>query len=504
MNILIPIAGDDKFFRSDEYFFPKPLVEIAGTPMIELCVRNLVRQFPNAHFIFIVQAEHCTRFSLDGMLRILTDGRCTIVRLDRSTKGALCSALMAIDHIVADAPLAIANGDQIIEADLPALVARAERETHDAAVVTFESLHPRWSFVRVDDAGLVQEAAEKRVISRNAIAGFYYYRTGQMFLQAALRCLEYDAGVDGVFYISQTLNNLVLEGRKIAAHRIPASAYHSFYSPQKIQEYERQLQHNSVAHVSKKPDGINVVIPMAGEGSRFARAGYTKPKPFIDVAGRTMIETVMANLALEGARYILLARREHIAAEPGTVRRLKALGNVEILPIDGLTEGTACTVLHARGLIDNETPLLIANCDQIVDFSCENFVADCWARGLDGSILCFEDRARDPKWSFAKTDKNGLVVQVAEKLAISDQATVGLYLFRHGSDFVAGAVDMIARNERVNKEFYTCPVYNHVIARGARIGVHSVRAEDMHGLGVPDDLMAYLDLIGSEPERALA
>src|SRR5579871_2261441 len=102
MNILIPIAGEDKFFKAEEYFFPKPLVEVAGTPMIELCVRRLVTQFPTAHFIFVAQADHCRRYSLDGMLRILTDGRCTIVPLERPTKGALCSALMAIDEIAAD------------------------------------------------------------------------------------------------------------------------------------------------------------------------------------------------------------------------------------------------------------------------------------------------------------------------------------------------------------------------------------------------------------------
>ncbi|HUW79313.1 MAG TPA: NTP transferase domain-containing protein, partial [Acidocella sp.] len=404
MNILIPIAGEDKFFRSEEYFFPKPLVEVAGTPMIELCVRNLVRQFPAAHFIFVVQAEHCTRFSLDGMLRILTEGRCTIVLLDHRTQGALCSALLAIDHIAADEPLAIANGDQVIDADLAALVACANRQGQDAAIVTFESLHPRWSFVRLDDAGLVCEAAEKRVISRNAIAGFYYYRSGKLFVDAALRTLEYEAGIEGTYYVSQTLNNLILEGRKIVAQSIPTSAYHSFYSPQKVQEYERTLQSGTFldrALAATKPDTINVVIPMAGQGTRFAKAGYTKPKPFIDVAGRTMIETVMANLALKDARYILLARKDHMDAEPETVARLRALGNVEILPIDGLTEGTACTVLHARGLIDNGTPLLIANCDQVVDFSCEAFVADCWNRDLDGSILCFKDQARDPKWSFA-------------------------------------------------------------------------------------------------------
>jgi NDP-sugar pyrophosphorylase family protein len=507
MNILIPIAGEDRFFKADEYFFPKPLIEIAGTPMIELCVRTLVRQFPQARFIFVVQNEHCTKYSLDGMLRILTNDRCTIVRLNQPTKGALCSALLAIDHIPQDEPLAIANGDQIIGSDLGALIDRIEDERHDAAVVTFESLHPRWSFVQTGPDGFVCEAAEKRVISRNAVAGFYYYRTGKLFIDAALRTLEYEAGVGGAYFISQTLNNLVLEGRKIACEKIEAASYHSFYSPQKVHEYERHMQNQAwldrpVARSSAKQ--INVVIPMAGLGSRFAKAGYTKPKPFIDVAGKTMIERVMDNLALQGARYILLARKEHLDSERETVNRLLALGNVEFLPIETMTEGTACTVLHARGLIDNETPLLIANCDQIVDFSCEAFVADCWARGLDGSILCFKDSELDPKWSFAKTDRSGIVTQVAEKVAISDLATVGLYLFRRGSDFVAGAIDMLARNERVNNEFYTCPVYNHVIRNGGRIGVHEVRFEDMHGLGIPDDLIAYLELIGREPQRALA
>jgi len=507
MNILIPIAGEDRFFKADEYFFPKPLVEIAGTPMIELCVRNLVRQFPAAHFIFVVQNEHCTKYSLDGMLRILTSNRCTIVRLNQSTKGALCSALLAIDHIPQDEPLAIANGDQIIDADLGALVDRIDAQGHDAAVVTFESLHPRWSFVQTGPDGFVCEAAEKRVISRNAVAGFYYYRTGKLFIDAALRTLEYEAGVGGAYFISQTLNNLVLEGRKIACEKIDASSYHSFYSPQKVHEYERHAQNQALLTrppARSAPRQINVVIPMAGLGSRFAKAGYTKPKPFIDVAGKTMIERVMDNLALPGARYILLARKEHLESERETVKRLSALGNVEFLPIDTMTEGTACTVLHARALIDNETPLLIANCDQVVDFSCDTFVSDCWTRGLDGSILCFKDSELNPKWSFAKTDRSGLVTQVAEKVAISDLATVGLYLFRRGVDFVAGAIDMLARNERVNNEFYTCPVYNYVIRNGGRIGVHEVRFEDMHGLGVPDDLIAYLDLIGRQPQRALA
>src|SRR4029079_9115787 len=127
------------------------------------------------------------------------------------------------------------------EPDLAALVRQTERAGHDAAIVTFESLHPRWSFVRRDGNGFVSEAAEKRVISRDAIAGFYYYRTGKLFLDSALRTLEYDAGLDRAHFISQKLNNLILEGRKIACRKIPASLYHSFYSPQKVQEYERHV-----------------------------------------------------------------------------------------------------------------------------------------------------------------------------------------------------------------------------------------------------------------------
>jgi NDP-sugar pyrophosphorylase family protein len=507
MNILIPIAGEDKFFQSEEYFFPKPLVEVAGTPMIELCVGKLMAQFPAAHFIFVVQAEHCRRYSLDGMLRILTEGRCTIVPLDRATRGALCSALMAIDHISLEEPLAIANGDQIVDSDLAGLIADADARQQDAAVITFESLHPRWSFVRLTETALVCEAAEKRVISRNAIAGFYYYRTGKLFLNAALQALGSDSSVGGAYYISQTLNRLILDGCNIGAATIPAGNYHSFYSPQKVQEYERHLQSVRLpdrAIAPAKPATINVVIPMAGQGSRFAKAGYTKPKPFIDVAGRTMIETVMDNLALEGACYILIARRDHIDAEPETVARLKARGDVEIIALDGMTEGTACTVLHARDLIDNSAPLLIANCDQVVDFACSSFISDCLTRGLDGSILCFKDEARDPKWSFAKADTRGLVVQVAEKVAISDLATAGLYLFSKGKDFIAGAVDMIARNERMNGEFYTCPVYNHLVRKGSRIGVYEIQASAMHGLGVPEDLMAYLQTQGGSPRRALA
>jgi len=237
---------------------------------------------------------------------------------------------------------------------------------------------------------------------------------------------------------------------------------------------------------------INIVIPMAGEGSRFAAAGYQKPKPFIDVDGKPMVVRVMENLGYPDAQYILIARKEHIEKEAVLVREIEKNYNARFIAIDKLTEGTACTVLFARNFINNETPLLIANSDQLVDIDMAGYINDCFNRGLDGSILTFTDHELNPKWSFAKIDDHGLVTEVQEKKAISEFATVGIYLFSKGRDFVNAAVDMIVNNDRVNNEFYTCPVYNYAIKNDLKIGIYNIDFFQMHGLGTPADLEKYL------------
>lgn len=237
---------------------------------------------------------------------------------------------------------------------------------------------------------------------------------------------------------------------------------------------------------------INIVIPMAGLGSRFAQAGYAKPKPFIDVKGKPMIVRVMENLKYPDARYILIGRKEHLDREKETVREIERNYNAIFLPIDLLTEGTACTVLFSRNYINNEDPLLIANSDQIVDSDIAFFIDDCFNRKLDGSILTFVDEKRDPKWSFAKIDNDGLVTEVKEKMAISEFATVGIYLFSQGKYFVDGAIDMIINNDRVKNEFYTAPVYNYMIKSSKHIGIFNIEFGQMNGIGTPEDLNLYL------------
>lgn len=498
MQILIPISGHSNFFPAEEFYFPKPLIEVAGQPMIQLVIERLKRDFPEASFTFVVDRDEARAFSLDRVLELAAGKGSKVIERLGATSGALCSCLLAMDELDPDDELLIANSDQIITVDLGSRIEGFRRAEADAAVVTFDSVHPRWSYVVDDGSRDVMQAHEKKVVSRHAIAGIYYYRTASIFLKAAQQAILKDAQDDGLFYISATLNEIILSDLRVTHSTIDARDFHSFYAPARISAFELLPEASAIRSKGQKASAVNVLIPAAGEGSRFAKAHWKKPKPFIDVAGKPMLSHVIGNVCPPGSQASLLLRAEHIEVEAELTREIEKAG-INIVPVNRLTEGTVCTVLLARDIFDNDRPLMVANADQLVDFDISDFVDDCMRRGLDGSILVFRNLARDPKWSFARLDGQGLVTEVAEKKAISDLATVGLYLFARGSDFVGAAVDMIAANERVNGEFYTCPVYNYMIAKGARIGVYEVPMEAMHGLGTPDDLTAYLHRTGARP-----
>ena len=238
---------------------------------------------------------------------------------------------------------------------------------------------------------------------------------------------------------------------------------------------------------------INVLIPMAGNGSRFVKAGFRTPKPFIEVMGKTMIERVLENLNCKDVNYLLIAQENHIKKYKDLINKIKSKFRVSFIPISQVTEGAACTTLFARKFINNSDPLVIANSDQIVDINFQSFIDDCLKKNLDGSIMTFEDPKKNTKWSFASINNEGLVDKVAEKKAISDQATVGIYMFRQGSTYVNSTIDMIIRNERTNNEFYVCPVYNFAIQNNYKIGIYEIPKNRMHGLGTPEDLEIFIN-----------
>ena len=237
-----------------------------------------------------------------------------------------------------------------------------------------------------------------------------------------------------------------------------------------------------------RDETLNVLIPMAGAGSRFEQAGYTFPKPLIDVKGKPMIQVVTDNLNIK-ANYIYVVQKAH--REKYNLDSLLNLitPGCKIVEVEGVTEGAACTALLAKEFINNDAPLFFANSDQFVEWDSNEFMYKMNETDADGGIVSF--KATHPKWSFAKINDEGLVIEVAEKNPISDIATVGYYYWKNGSDFVKYAEQMIDRNIRVNNEFYVCPVFNQAIEDGKQIRTFNV--DKMWGLGTPEDLTQYLE-----------
>ena len=234
---------------------------------------------------------------------------------------------------------------------------------------------------------------------------------------------------------------------------------------------------------------MNVLIPMAGLGQRFQAAGYDKPKPLIDVFGKPMIERVIDSLRGSDINYIFVAQQQH--AEMGLEDFLNPVGTVVWL--SELTEGAACTTLLAKEYINNDEELVIANCDQYMEWNFEDFLSH--SKEFDGCLATFN--STNPHHSYAKT-KGNLVTEVAEKIVISDKASAGIYYFKNGSQYVKGAEQMIEKNIRTNNEFYICPVYNELLESGLNISTYNIDVTSKHMLGTPEELSIFVDKVNNQ------
>jgi NDP-sugar pyrophosphorylase family protein len=234
---------------------------------------------------------------------------------------------------------------------------------------------------------------------------------------------------------------------------------------------------------------MQILIPMAGAGSRFAAAGYDRPKPFIEFHGKTMIENVVDNLG-KNNHYILVTQQSHYDSYRCVFDRIaKQCLGLQVSLLSQTSRGAAESCLSAGQLIDHELPVMIANCDQMMEWNPTDFKAWFLDSGLDGAIMTFDSQS--PKNSYAAVNDLGLVTHTAEKQVISKHATNGIYVWKKAGDFIKAAQTMIDENRMQNGEFYVCPVYNENIAWGQKIGIYHI---DGHWpIGTPQDLTAYLD-----------
>lgn len=240
MNLVIPIASKSKFFSVEEYGYPKPLIEIMGKPMIQHVIENLIHSAQFNRVIFIVKQDECDKYHLDNTLNLLTPTKPEIIKLRSETQGAVCSVLLAVDHINSSEPLVIANADQVFDGGISDQLKSFLDSELDAGCLTFNSVHPRWSYVRVNNQNQVLEAAEKRPISKHAIAGLYMYKKGSDFIKYAMESIRRGASLDGKYFISPVFNQFILANKNVGYFEILNGRYHTFYNAQMIEEYESQ------------------------------------------------------------------------------------------------------------------------------------------------------------------------------------------------------------------------------------------------------------------------
>lgn len=258
------------------------------------------------------------------------------------------------------------------------------------------------------------------------------------------------------------------------------------------------MEHKTKKGRAKSSKKLNIVIPMAGPGKSFAQAGYTFPKPLIDIAGKPMIQWVIENIKPAcDHKFIFICQKEHYDKYSLREILLNATNdNFEAVQLIGPTGGALCTVLTAVDFIDPESDLLIANSDQYIDADINNFISFSRSSGADGSIMTFN--SSHPRWSYAKINSKGEVIETAEKKVISEHATAGLYYFKSGKTFIKSAFSMIEKKITLNNEYYVCPVYNEIILNGGQIKTWEIERAKMHGMGTIEDLVQFLGYIGKQ------
>lgn len=242
---------------------------------------------------------------------------------------------------------------------------------------------------------------------------------------------------------------------------------------------------------------LNIVIPMAGLGSRFQQAGYTTPKPLIDVLGRPMYAWATESLPLEFATrliFVLLATQPEFRVLREDILRRYDRHQPVVCDVPALTAGQAITVLRAKEWIDNNEPLLIHNADTAFTIN-PRWAQDAWRRECDGALLVFE--SNEKRWSFSRENAAGWVDEVREKMVISPWASTGTYWFRRGADFVRLANERVQAGRKEASEYYVGPLYNDLLARGAR--VKNFRIDRLFCFGTPEDYLNTLAELGRNP-----
>ncbi len=239
---------------------------------------------------------------------------------------------------------------------------------------------------------------------------------------------------------------------------------------------------------------LHIIMPMAGEGSRFAKAGWATPKPLIELQGVPLFQRAIGSVAIDGVdmKYSLIVRQEHIDNQHIDVLIKELLPEARVFSVLKTTRGAVETCLVAEKAIDDEDAVVVMDCD--LEFRSTRYnelVSDALSVSADqadgGALVSFE--SNNPRYSYAQIDADGRVLRTAEKEPISNHALCGAYFFGSGKDFKRIAHQLLEDGTRGKAEFYVSLLYNYLLEEGRTVRLASM--EEYYSYGTPEELLTY-------------
>ena len=235
MNTNIMFLMGSSHYKETQKEYPFYMTEINGISILEKQILN-ADKLQNNSKIFCISESDVKSFHIDSVILQL-DRAAKVIPIHMTTKGAICTAMLGVEYIDNEKPLLLMAIDDFIDLDYSKIISEFEKNNADAGVVSFTSIHPRYSFVKLDKDGFPIEFAEKNPISKNALASFYYFKHGSDFIDAAKNVIRKDSPVSGNFYISQTLNEMILKQKNIIVKKIENTIFHSLKNEAQLAEY---------------------------------------------------------------------------------------------------------------------------------------------------------------------------------------------------------------------------------------------------------------------------
>lgn len=504
MKIIVPMAGKNDEFKQDDMPEVKHLIAIDGKTMIE----HICSMFPkDSEFIFLCRKEYTKDSGLEEHLKNIAKNP-TIITLETDTRGPLETALLAEGFLDDDEEIIICHADAFSQWDFNLFMNKIRERQTDGALSTYIGFHPTYlnktlyASIFVNDNDFVTGVKEKDMISGGFIknytsAGSYYFSSWKLFKEYAKKCIEKKSSFNGIFYISLIYNEMIKDGLKVIPFEVKNLIY--WGEPKNLKEYLFWSEY--FAYLTKPEKGRNVydmasLIPAAGRGKRFIDAGYTIPKPMIDVLGDPMIVKCARSLP-KTSDYVFVCLKNHIEKYDMDYALKKNFPNCEIISIDNYTDGMARTCLLSENYLDMEKPVIVSSCDYSFIYDDEEFKKLIREDDPDVIIWTFrtypDARIAPNAYAYVVLDGNR-IVKISEKIPISDEPhkdhiVQGVFYFKKSELLIECIKEMIEKKIMVGGEYFVGTAINQLIERGKKVVPFEI--DKYICLGTPEDLMVF-------------